>query len=93
MELHNYSTPSSPAFSVIHQTRGGGVTGPDAKIQGYHQPIETKLGMDHYGHKRIPNAQFEAGSFSSFGDKTSQNLPRKKGTSHQIRLFTPRKRI
>ena len=48
-----------------------------------------KIGMSHYGHKSIPDAKFESGSFSSFGDMTSQNLPRKKGTSHQIRLFTP----
>ena len=28
-----------------------------------------------------------------FGDMTSQNFPRKKGTSHEIRLFTPGKRV
>ena len=49
--------------------------------------------MSHYGHKCIPDAKFESGSSSSFGDMTSQNFPRKKGTSHQIRLFTPGKRV
>ena len=50
-----------------------------------------KLGMGHYGHKSIPDAKFESDSSSSFGDMTSQNLPGKKETSHEIRLFTPRK--
>ena len=49
--------------------------------------------MSHYDHKRIPVAKFESGSSSSFGDMTSQNVTRKKGTSHQIRLFTPEKRV
>ena len=48
-----------------------------------------KLGISHYGHKSIPDGKFESGSSSSFGDMTSQNFPRKKGMSHQIRLFTP----
>ena len=30
--------------------RGGGLSGPDVKNQGQHQPIEMKLGMSHYGH-------------------------------------------
>ena len=47
--------------------------------------------MSYYGRQRIPDANFESGSSSSFGDMTSQNFPLKKGTSHQIRLFTPRK--
>ena len=37
----------------------------------------------------MPNAKFESGSFSSFGDMTSQNFPLKKGTSHRIGIFTP----
>ena len=49
--------------------------------------------MSHYGYKSIPDAKFESGSFSNFGDMTSQNFPRKKGTSYQIRLFTPGKRV
>ena len=47
--------------------------------------------MSHYGHKSIPDAKFESDSSSSFGDMTSQNFPQKKGTSQEIRLFTPRK--
>ena len=49
--------------------------------------------MSHYIHKSITHAKFEADSSSSFGGMTSQNFPRKKGTSHQIRLFTPGKRV
>ena len=45
--------------------------------------------MGHYIYKRIPDAKFEADSSISLGDMTSQNFPRKKGTSPQIRLFTP----
>ena len=48
-----------------------------------------KLDMSHYGHKSIPDAKFESGRSSSSGDMTSQNFPQKKGTSHQIWLFTP----
>ena len=49
--------------------------------------------MSHYCHKSIRDAKFESGSSSGFGDMTSQNFPRKKGTSHQIRQFIPGKRI
>ena len=49
--------------------------------------------MTDYGHKSIPDAKFESGSSSSFGDMMSQTFPRKKGTSHKIRLFTPGKRV
>ena len=49
--------------------------------------------MSHYFHKSIPNAKFESGSSSSSGDMTAQNLFRKKGTSPQIRLFTPGNRF
>ena len=52
-----------------------------------------KLGVGHYGHKSIPDAKFESGSSFSFGDMASQNFPQKKGTSHQILLFTPGKRV
>ena len=45
--------------------------------------------MSHYGHKSIPDAKFKSGSSTSFRDITSQNFPRKKGTSHQIRLLPP----
>ena len=49
--------------------------------------------MRHYDYKSISDAKFESGSFSSFGDIASQNFPRKKGMSHQMRLFNPRKRV
>ena len=52
-----------------------------------------KLCISNYIHKSIPGAKFNAGSSSSFGDMTSKNFPGKKGTSHQIRLCTPRKRV
>ena len=52
-----------------------------------------KLGMSHCGHKRIPDAKFESRSLSRFGEMKSQNFPQKKGTNHQIRLFTPEKRV
>ena len=45
--------------------------------------------MNHYGNINIPDAKFKSDSSSSFGDIMSQNFPRKKGTSHEIRLFTP----
>ena len=47
--------------------------------------------MSHYGHKSIPDAKFESDSSSSFGDMTSQNFSRKKGTSHEISAIYPRK--
>ena len=46
--------------------------------------------MGHYIYKSIPDAKFEVDSSFSFGDMTSQNFPQKKGTSHPIRLFTPK---
>ena len=49
--------------------------------------------MSHCTHKSIPDAKFESGSSFSFGDMTSQNFPQKKGTSYQIRLLTPGKRV
>ena len=52
-----------------------------------------KCCLDHYSHKSKPDAKFDCGIFSSFGLMTSQNFPLKKGTSHKIRIFTPRKEI
>ena len=49
--------------------------------------------MTHYSHKSIPDANFETDGSSSSGYAMSQNFPRKKGTSHQIRLFTTGKRV
>ena len=50
-----------------------------------------KLFASHYNQQSIPDAKFEAGSSSSFGDITSPKF--QEGTSHQIRLFTPGKRV
>ena len=72
---------------------GGGLRGPDSKNQDQHKLIEMSLGMGLYCHESISDPKFESGSSSSFGDMTSKNFPRKKGTSHQIRLFTPGKRV
>ena len=44
-------------------------------------------------HESIPDAKFEADSSFRFGDMTSQSFPQKKGTMHQIWLFTPGKRV
>ena len=85
--------PIRPGLFSRSPGLGGGLRGPDAKNRSEHQPIKMKFGMSHYGHKSIPDAKFESDSFSSFGDMTSQNFPQKKGTSHEIRLFTPGKRV
>ena len=37
----------------------------------------------------MPDAKFESGDFSRFGDMTSQNFPLKKGMSRLIWIFTP----
>ena len=50
-----------------------------------------KLCVSHYSHKSMPDAKFESGSLSIFGDMTSQNFPMKKGMAHRIRVFTLRK--
>ena len=52
-----------------------------------------KHGMSHDGHKSISDAKFESSSPFSCGDMMSQNFVWKKGTSHQIQLFTPGKRV
>ena len=88
-------TLSGPAFSVVRQGRGEGLRGPDAKNQVQHKMIENgmKLCTSHYARKIILDAKFEADSYSSFGDMTSQNFPQKNGRSLRIRLFTPGKRV
>ena len=85
--------PIRPSLFSCSPGLGGGVRGPDAKNESEYQPIKMKFGMSHYGYKSIPDAKFESDSSSSFGDMTSQNFPRKKGMSHEIRLFTPGKRV
>ena len=52
-----------------------------------------KLCMSQYNHESMPDVKFESGSFSSFGDMTSQKFPLKRGTSHKIRTLTPGKWI
>ena len=44
--------------------------------------------MNQYSHESILDTKYESGSFSSFGDMTSQNFPLKRETSHKIRIFT-----
>ena len=56
--------------------------GPDARNQNCHQPIEMKLCLSYYSHENMPDAKFESGSLSVFGDIMSQNFPLKKGKSH-----------
>ena len=51
---------------------------PYARNQGYHQTIEIQLCVSHYSYKSMPDAKFESGSLSSFGDMMSQNFPRNK---------------
>ena len=80
-------------FNPISPGGEGGLRDTDAKNQGYHQPIEMKLCISYYNHESIPDAKCESGSVSRFGDMTSQHFSRKKGTSHQIWLFTPGKRV
>ena len=53
--------------------------------------IKVTIIVSHYSHKSLSDAKFQSGSFSSFGDMASPNLPLKKGTNHRIRIFTPRK--
>ena len=49
--------------------------------------------MCHYGYESIPDAKFESGSSSSFGDMASQNFHQKKEMNHKIQLFTPGKQV
>ena len=49
--------------------------------------------MSHYTYRSIPDAKFKVGSSSIVEDMTSQNFSRRKGTSHQILLFTTGKRV
>ena len=75
-------------------SRSPGPEGSEArmpKIKVNINQIEMKLCMSHYTHKSMPDAKFASGRFSRFGDMTLQNFHQKKGMSHKIRLFTPRK--
>ena len=71
--------PIRPSLQSFTRPKGGGgLRGPDAKNQDYHQLIEMKLCMSHYNCKSIIDAKFESGSFPIFGDMTSQNFSLKK---------------
>ena len=88
-----FLTLSGSAFSVVCQAPGGGGAQRPGmpKIKVNIKLIEIKLCMGHYIYKSIPGAKFEVNSSFSFGNMTSPNFPQMKGTSHPIRLFTPRK--
>ena len=45
-----------------------------------------KLCMSQYGHESMSDAEFEPGSFSGFGDMTSQIFNLKRGTIHKMDL-------
>ena len=49
-----------------------------------------KLGMSHNGHKSIPDAKFESGSSSSFGDMMSQ-ISLEEGNKSSNSAIYPRK--
>ena len=78
MNMFIHLSPIRPGFFIRLPARGGGeggrLRGPNAKNQAYHQPTEMELCMGHYSHKHMPDAKFEYGSFSIFGDTTSQNF-------------------
>ena len=48
-----------------------------------------KLCMDHYIHKSISDAKFEADSSFSFGDMTSQNFPKRRERVIQFGYLPP----
>ena len=50
-------------FSRGGRGEGGGLRGPDAKNQGYHQLIEKKNCMSHYSLKSMPDANVQSGGF------------------------------
>ena len=74
-----YQARPFQSFGWTGGGRGGGLRGPDAKNQGYDELIRMKLCMSHYSHKSMPDAKCECGSFSIFGDMTSQSSPLEKG--------------
>ena len=47
---------------------------------------EMKFCMSHFSHTSMPHAKFESGSFSNFGNMTSQNFSPKKRTIHRIQV-------
>ena len=51
--------------------------------------VTVEIKMSRYSHKNVPDAKFEFGSFSSFGDMTSQNFPLKKGQVFAFGYLSP----
>ena len=47
--------------------------------------------LSHYSHKSMADAKFESGSFSSFGDMTSQKFPSEEGNQSSNSSIYPRK--
>ena len=94
----NVNAIRSSLFSLSPGPRGGRVfRGPDAKNQGYHQPIETKFCISHYSHKSMPDAKFESGGFSTKfsseeGNESSNSVIylRKMSFYVQNRFFNPK---
>ena len=75
-------------FNPINLGGGRGrLRGPDAKNQGYHQPIDTS----YYRHKSMPDAKFESANFSIFGDMTSPIFPLENRTSYKMGLILKKK--
>ena len=60
-------------------------------LPGSWQGFSTRVCMSHCNYKSMPDAKFESGSLSSFGDMMSLTFALNKGMSHQIQLCTPRK--
>ena len=78
-EMYSQSLNSiRPGLLVVRQAWGVWLRGPDSKNQVYHKPIEMKLFLSQYRNKRMLDAKFEFGSFSSFGDMMSQNFALKR---------------
>ena len=101
-EVQNQHSPIRPGlFSWSPGLGGGGRGGGGGSVaqmpikvnQGNHQPIEMKICMSHYSHESMPNAKFESSSVSIVGDMTSESFPLKRGTSHQIQIFTSGKGV
>ena len=62
-----------------------------SKIKVKVNQLKLKLCMSHYIYKSIPDAKFEADSYFSFGDMTSQNCPGKKEQVIRFGYLPPEK--
>ena len=56
-----------------------------------HQPTEMQLCMSHYNHKSMPDAKIEFGSFSNFGDMTSEKFLSEEGNESSNSAVYPGK--